>query len=101
MVTNHHMFGMVALVSGRVWAELPEADRALLQEAMQLHCDRTVDRFVAEEDAKLATLREAEGISITDDVGPEFFGDIVRKWDAEWAQQTPYVERLRALVASF
>lgn len=101
MVTNHHMFGMVALVSARVWAGLSEEDRTLIGDAIQLHCDRTIDRFVDEEAGKLERLREASGINITDDVGSEFFGDIVERWDAEWANQTPYVARLRELVAGF
>ncbi|WP_333829312.1 TRAP transporter substrate-binding protein [Pararhodobacter sp.] len=99
MVTNHHMFGMVALVSARVWGAMSEEDRTLIGDAIQLHCDRTIDRFVDEEAGKLERLREASGINITDNVGPEFFGDIVERWDAEWANQTPYVARLRELVA--
>jgi len=99
--TNHHMFGMVALISAPVWATLSEEDRALISEVTQMHCDRTIDRFVSEEDQKLASLREAPGIQITEDVGREFFGDIVERWDAEWGAKTPYVARLRALVASF
>jgi TRAP-type transport system periplasmic protein len=101
METNHHMFGMVALVSARVWAGLSEEDRELIREATQEHCDRTIDRFVAEEDGKLARLSETPGIQITEDVGPDFFGDVVARWDAEWGAQTPYVARLRELVASF
>ncbi|KPQ05883.1 MAG: TRAP-type C4-dicarboxylate transport system, periplasmic component [Rhodobacteraceae bacterium HLUCCA12] len=101
MVTNHHMFGMVALVSARVWADLSEEDRTMIGDAIQTHCDRTIDRFVEEEDGKLERLREEDDIEITDDVGPEFFGDIVERWDAEWAEQTPYVARLRELVAEF
>lgn len=99
--TNHHMFGMVALISAPVWATLSEDDRAMISEVTQMHCDRTIDRFVSEEDQKLASLREAPGIQITEDVGREFFGDIVERWDAEWGAKTPYVARLRALVASF
>jgi len=99
MVTNHHMFGMVALVSARVWGSMSEEDRTLIGDAIQMHCDRTIDRFVDEEAGKLERLREASGINITDDVGPEFFGDIVERWDTEWANQTPYVARLRELVA--
>ncbi|MFC7704256.1 TRAP transporter substrate-binding protein [Plastorhodobacter daqingensis] len=101
METNHHMFGMVALVSGRVWAGFSPEDQAIIAEAVQIHCDRTIDRFVAEEDGKLARLREAPGIVITENVGPAFFGDIVARWDAEWGAQTPYVARLRALAAEF
>lgn len=99
--TNHHMFGMVAVVSARVWAQLSEDDRALIAQATQTHCDRTIDRFVAEEEGKLERLRAVPGIVITEDVGPEFFGDIVARWDAEWSGRTPYVARLRALVAEF
>ncbi|MFP4239925.1 MAG: TRAP transporter substrate-binding protein [Rhodosalinus sp.] len=99
--TNHHMFGMVALISGPVWAELSEEDRTLITDSTQMHCDRTIDRFVEEEDDKLARLREVSGIEITEDVGREFFGDIVERWDAEWGERTPYVARLRELVASF
>ncbi|HHX89275.1 MAG TPA: TRAP transporter substrate-binding protein [Paracoccus sp.] len=99
MVTNHHMFGMVALVSARVWAGLSEDDRTLISEAMQLHCDRTIDRFVDEEAGKLESLHQASGITITEGVGQEFFGDIVERWDAHWAEQTPFVARLRELVA--
>lgn len=99
--TNHHMFGMVALISAPVWATLSEEDRALISEVTQMHCDRTIDRFVTEEDKKLASLRDAPGIQITEDVSQDFFGDIVARWDAEWGAKTPYVARLRALVASF
>jgi TRAP-type C4-dicarboxylate transport system substrate-binding protein len=101
MVTNHHMFGMVALVSGRVWASLPAEDQAIITAAVQKHCDSTIDRFVSEEDGKLERLRAAAGVTITEGVGQEFFGDIVARWDAEWNAQTPYVGKLRALVAGF
>ena len=99
--TNHHMFGMVALVSARVWAGMDEGDRALVANAMQMHCDRTIDRFVDEEADKLDRLRDASGIEITEGVGPEFFADIVQRWDAVWGERTPYVARLRALVSEF
>ncbi|HSP24609.1 MAG TPA: TRAP transporter substrate-binding protein [Saliniramus sp.] len=101
MVTNHHMFGMVALVSGRVWAGLSEADQAIVREAVQIHCDSTIDRFVSEEDDKLERLKAVPELTVTEDVGPEFFGDIVERWDAMWAEQTPYVGRLRELVSEF
>ena len=101
METNHHMFGMVALVSARVWGGLSEDDRAILSDAMQMHCDRTIDRFVEEEADKLERLKSQPGVQVTDSVGPGFFGDIVERWDAEWRDQTPFVDRLRALVAEF
>ncbi|MCC5984929.1 MAG: TRAP transporter substrate-binding protein [Rhodobacteraceae bacterium] len=101
METNHHMFAMVALVSARVWGGLSEDDRAIITDAMQMHCDRTIDRFVAEEADKLERLKAEPGVQVTEAVGPAFFGDIVERWDAEWREQTPFVDRLRALVADF
>ena len=101
METNHQIFGMVALISGRVWAQLSDEDKEIVQAAAQKHCDQTIDRFVAEEQGKLEKLKGVEGLTMTENVGAEFFGDIVERWDAEWSQKTPYVERLRALVASF
>lgn len=99
--TNHQMFPMVALVSGRVWAQLSPEDQDILRTAVQTHCDATIDRFVEGEAGKLETLKAVEGLTITENVGPEFFGDIVARWDAEWAGQTDYVKRLRDLVAGF
>ncbi|MFY9211420.1 MAG: TRAP transporter substrate-binding protein [Aestuariivita sp.] len=99
--TNHQLFGMVALVSGRVWAQLSDEDKAIVQEAAQKHCDRTIDLFVSEEESKLERLKAIEGLTIVENVGPEFFGDIVERWDAEWSAQTPYLARLRALAATF
>lgn len=99
MVTNHHMFGMVALVSGRVWAGLSPEDQAIVREAVQTHCDAIIDRFVSEEDGKLQRLKDVDGLTVIEDVGPEFFGDVVARWDAMWAKETPYVARLRELAA--
>lgn len=99
--TNHQIFPMVALVSGRVWAQLSPEDQEIVRTAVQTHCDATIDRFVAGEAGKLETLQAVDGLTIVESVGPEFFGDIVERWDAEWSEQTEYVERLRALVDSF
>lgn len=99
--TNHQMFPMVALVSGRVWAQLSPEDQEIVREAVQAHCDATIDRFVEGEAGKLETLQAVEGLTITEGVSKDFFGDVVEQWDTEWAGQTDYVERLRALVAGF
>lgn len=99
--TNHQIFPMVALVSGRVWAQLSPEDQEIVRTAVQTHCDATIDRFVEGEAGKLETLQAVDGLTIVESVGPEFFGDIVERWDAEWSEQTEYVERLRALVDSF
>ena len=99
--TNHQLFPMVALVSGRVWAELSEEDREIVREAVQMHCDATIDSFVAGEADKLEQLKAVEGLTVIEDVSGDFFGDMVARWDAEWSEETAYVGRLRELVAGF
>lgn len=99
--TNHQLFGMVALVSGRVWAQLSDEDKGIVRAAAQQHCDATIDSFVDGEAGKLERLKAIEGVTVTEDVGQEFFGDIVERWDAKWSEETPYVAKLRALTASF
>ncbi|MBU2937616.1 MULTISPECIES: TRAP transporter substrate-binding protein [Pacificibacter] len=101
METNHHLFPMVALVSGRVWAQLSPEDQTIVRAAAQQHCDATIDRFVEEEAGKLEKLKGIEGLTVTEDVSADFFGDIVERWDADWSKETPYVEKLRALVATY
>lgn len=99
--TNHQIFPMVALISGRVWSQLSPEDQEIVRGAVQDHCDATIDRFVEGEAGKLETLQAVDGLTIVENVGSEFFGDIVERWDAQWSQETPYVERLRTLVADF
>ncbi|MFW5641264.1 MAG: TRAP transporter substrate-binding protein [Roseicyclus sp.] len=99
--TNHQLFPMVALVSGRVWAGLSPGDREIVREAMQRHCDATIDSFVEGEAGKLESLKAVEGLTVIEDVSGDFFGDMVSRWDAEWSEETPYVARLRDLVAGF
>jgi TRAP-type C4-dicarboxylate transport system substrate-binding protein len=99
--TNHQLFPMVALVSGRVWAELSPEDQEIVRQAVQQHCDATIDSFVEGEAGKLEELKAVEGLTVIEDVSGDFFGDMVARWDAEWSEQTEYVGRLRELVAGF
>lgn len=47
--SDHMMFPMVGLVSGRVWAGLSEEDRAMIGELMAKHLDSTIDSYVAKD----------------------------------------------------
>jgi len=99
LVTNHHMFSMVGLMSARVWASLPPADRELVRAASRRHLDRTMARFVAEEDDKQRRLMG--GTMQVRAAGPEFFGDAVAQWDRIWAPKAPILPELRRIAAAF
>jgi TRAP-type C4-dicarboxylate transport system substrate-binding protein len=83
--TNHMMFPMVGLVSGRVWAGLSEEDQAMIRELMAAAVDSTLDVYVERDGPWLAEI-EATGIDYQV-AGPEFFGDAIATWEAAWADR--------------
>lgn len=91
--SNHMMFPMVGLVSGRVWAGLSEADRAMIGELMAKHVDSTIDAYVAN-DRKWLSQVEGTGKTFVK-VDQSFFGDAVEKWNAIWSEKTTALKDLR------
>jgi len=94
--TNHALFPMVGLVSGRVWAGLDEDDQQLIRETMRMHLDATIDTYV-EKDPEWMAQVEAEGGVNYSRVGPEFFADAVSAWETTWADRAPILTELRAV----
>lgn len=93
--SNHMMFPMVGLVSGRVWAGLPEEDRALISELLAEAVDSSIDVYV-EMDPKW--MAEVEGTGTTHlKVSPEFFSEATAEWEATWSGKAPALETLRAV----
>lgn len=99
LVTNHHMFPMVGLISARVWQSLSPADRDVVRNASVRHLDRVKTRFVEEEDDKQRRL--TGGAMQVRTVGADFFGDAVAQWDRQWAPKAPLLPELRRLAATF
>jgi len=83
--TNHMMFPMVALVSGRVWAGLSEEDRALIGELMAAAVDSTLDTYSERDGPWLEQIR-GTGITYIE-AGPDFFGDAIAQWDGIWTER--------------
>ncbi len=99
LVTNHHMFPMVGLISARVWASLAPADREIVRNASVRHLDRVKTRFVEEEDDKQRRL--TGGAMQVRAVGADFFGDAVAQWDRMWGPKAPLLPELRRISATF
>ncbi|MBF9051633.1 C4-dicarboxylate ABC transporter substrate-binding protein [Roseobacter sp. HKCCD9010] len=97
VVSNHMMFPMVGLVSGRVWAGLSADDQAMIQELMQEQLSQVIDTYV-EMDPQW--LDEIEGTGKTYvEVGPEFFGDVPAAWDAIWSERSSVLGDMRDVAA--
>jgi len=94
VLSNHMMFPMVGLVSGRVWRGLSEADRTMISDLMAKHVDSTIDTYGALEGGWIEKLRGTDKTVI--DVGPEFFGETIAQWDAAWSEKAPSLSAIRA-----
>ena len=97
LLSNHMMFPMVGLVSGRSWQGLSEEDRAIIGELMAKAVDDCLQAYVDQEAQFLAEV-EKSGIAIKT-VGPDFFADAVAAWNATWEAKAPDLPALRAIAA--
>jgi TRAP-type C4-dicarboxylate transport system substrate-binding protein len=98
ILSNHMMFPMVGLVSGVKWRTLDPALRATITELMTQHFERIATTYIEAEKAYKADL-EAAGIEVRP-VGPDFFGDVLGRWEDTWRQKAPVLARLRQLASA-
>ncbi|MCI5112291.1 MAG: TRAP transporter substrate-binding protein [Marivita sp.] len=93
--SNHMMFPMVGLISGRVWARLSEEDRAMVGDLMARHVDSTIDTYV---EAEPGWLDDLKGVGKTYKViGEDFFADAVEKWNEIWSKKSAALAGLRSV----
>ncbi|PMR70251.1 TRAP transporter substrate-binding protein [Halomonas heilongjiangensis] len=97
LISNHMMFPMVGVVSGRVWRELGEEDRALIQASMNRHLDGVITAFQQQDADQEAELRGLD-IHIVD-ADDAFFGEVIEAWEATWAAKAPSLAALREAAA--
>jgi len=95
--SDHMMFPMVGLVSGRVWAGLSEEDRSMIGELMARHVDSTIDTYVEKEPVWLEQIRGTGRNYV--EVDEEFFADAVAEWNGIWSERSSSLDDLRAVAA--
>ncbi len=93
MQSNHMMFPVVGLVSGRLWAQLSSEDRALLGGLTKKHLNNLFAQYTAIEAEMLENVQTA-GIKVVP-AGPEFFGDKLQQWETLWLKKAPVLADLR------
>lgn len=92
--SNHMMFPMVGLVSGKVWAGLSQDDKDLVTRLMRKHLDGVIDSYVSLEDEWAGKVR-GTGKNIVE-ADAAFFGDAIGGWEAIWSKKAPVLSELRA-----
>ena len=93
LISNHMMFPMVGVVSGRVWRELSAEDRELIETTMAEHLENVLAGFQAMDAAQEAEIRELDLNIVEADAA--FFSDAIAEWEATWGDKAPRLEMLR------
>lgn len=97
IASDHMMFPMLAVASGRKWQAMPEGDRALVTAAMSEEVGEMARRYAGIDADYLAKLQTASVPVIRADRA--FFGAAVEDWYAEWRKRTPILTELEAEAA--
>ncbi|WP_165900344.1 TRAP transporter substrate-binding protein [Marinobacterium mangrovicola] len=97
LISNHMMFPMVGVVSGRIWKDLSAEDRELLQTSMRTQLDAVIDHFQALEKEQEMELR---GLDITiHEATKEDFADAIAEWETIWSEKAKSLPSLRKAAA--
>lgn len=83
----------VALVSGRSWKNVPEADRELITRLVREELDKQIDGTVANEAVLLQNFRDS-GIKVVD-VNMDNTAEIIKAYDEIWLPKAPALAELR------
>jgi TRAP-type C4-dicarboxylate transport system substrate-binding protein len=94
IISNHMMFPMAAIGSGRKWQGIAEEDRALIDAVFARKLDEMVGTY-GEIDAKYKADLETTDVPVTT-VGREWFGPAIDDWYAEWREKAPLLVELEA-----
>ncbi|WP_220185233.1 TRAP transporter substrate-binding protein [Paracoccus sp. S1E-3] len=96
--SNHMMFPMISVASGRKWQTMSEEDRAIVSKAMTEEVDAMVGRYAGIDATYLAELQGTNVPIIEADRA--FFGAAVDDWYASWRERTPLLVELEAEAAA-
>jgi tripartite ATP-independent transporter DctP family solute receptor len=94
IISNHMMFPMAAIGSGRKWEGLAEEDRAVIDEVFARKMDEMVAGY-GEIDAKYKAELETTDVQVTT-VGRDWFGPAIDAWYGEWREKAPMLVDLEA-----
>ncbi|MGO2355284.1 MAG: TRAP transporter substrate-binding protein [Marinomonas foliarum] len=97
MISNHMMFPMVGVVSGRVWKTLSNEDKALIRSNMKDQLDGIIGRFQDQEKYQEKEMRNLD-ITITEGNADDF-SDAIKVWEETWSRKSKMLPELRAAAA--
>ena len=98
LTMNAQFMPVAALVSGRVWAGMPAADRDLIARLIRSNLDQQIAELVENEPRLIEQFRSAP-IPIRP-VDPSTAEAAVREFDRTWLERAPVLRELRRIGAT-
>jgi len=97
LISNHTMWPMVGVVSGRVWRDLSAEDRELIETSMRKHLDNVINFYQEQERAQEEELKSLN-INVTY-ANKDDFAAAVQRWEEIWVPKSPSLPALREKAA--
>ncbi|MGM0694320.1 MAG: TRAP transporter substrate-binding protein [Pseudomonadota bacterium] len=97
LISNHMMFPMVGVVSGRVWRKLSAEDRELITTSMNEQLNGVIESVLEREPAQEANLRDLD-ITVTE-ADESFFQAAIERWEEDWNERTTVLATLSEAAA--
>ncbi|MDT0684564.1 TRAP transporter substrate-binding protein [Roseicyclus sp. F158] len=94
IISDHMMFPMAAVASGRSFQSISEEDRAVIEEVFGQRVDEMVGAY-AEIDAEYREKLEGTDVPVLE-ADRAWFGSAIDDWYAEWREKAPMLEELEA-----
>lgn len=98
LLANHMIWPMVGVVSARLWKTLDEVERTQISELMTVRLQETQDVYLVKEAEWDQELRATDKTVV--DVGADFFGDGLERWEKIWSEKSPALAPMRKVAAS-
>nr|WP_200769016.1 TRAP transporter substrate-binding protein [Vibrio nigripulchritudo] len=93
LLSNHMMFPMIGLISGKVWGGLNQDDRKKIKSLMDKHLGSTIDIYIEKEASWLKDIESLEINVVNVDRG--YFEQEILEWEKTWNEITPFLKVLR------
>lgn len=95
--SNHMMFPMIAVGSGRKWQSMSEADKAVIEAAFADAVDELVGSYADIDARYLGQLKKTDVPVIK--IDRKFFGESIDDWYAQWRTKAPMLVDIEAEAA--
>jgi len=94
-ITNHMMFPVVSVMSGRVWSKYNAEEQSIIQQTVTEELNWLFGQY-SKFDPQWQSDLKGTGMSIQKSTDKSFFGPVLDQWAEIWEPKAPSIAALRA-----